>query len=201
MHHNERTLATYETTVPRYIDGSPNAVSGPVKDWVDMALTLVPENAHILEVGTALGYDADYMEARGYQVDRTDATRAFVDLQRERGHDVQLLNLLTADNLGGPYDMVHANAVLLHFTPEELAGVLDKIALALCGGGILTATLKRGRGAAWSTEKLDQDRYFQYWEADDIRALLEQKDFHIISPPDLNDQKWLRLIARKGTVK
>lgn len=198
MNHNGQTLDAYNANVQKFIDGSPAATCGPVKDWVDTALALLPKHAHILEVGTALGHDADYMEARGYRVDRTDAAQAFVNLQRARGHSTRLLNLLTVDDLGGPYDMVHANAVLLHFTPEETAAILDKIALALCADGLLTVTVKRGVGAAWSTEKLDQNRYFQYWEADDLRELLTSKHLSTISPSDLNDKKWLRIIARKG---
>ena len=90
---NDETLAVYETSVQKYIDGTPSVVDGHVKTWIDETLALVPQNARILEIGTATGRDADYIEAQGYYVERTDATKAFVALQREQGHEARELNV------------------------------------------------------------------------------------------------------------
>ena len=93
--------------------------------------------------------------------------------QRERGLDPVEIDVLT-DDLGGPWAAVVASAVLLHLTPGELAGVLDRLLAAVEPGGLLAATLKEGDGFGWSDHKLGLPRYFTYWRADPLRALLEQ---------------------------
>ena len=117
---NKKTLQSYEAHVTEYIAGTPQAVDGHVQDWIDRSLSYISAGSTILEIGSAFGRDADYIESHGYRVERTDATKSFVEFLRKHGHDAKVLNALT-DELGGPYDMALANAVLLHFTPDEAA--------------------------------------------------------------------------------
>jgi hypothetical protein len=37
--------------------------------------------------------------------------------------------------------------------------------------------LKRGRGEAWSTEKIGAPRYFCYWEPEDLTPVLREAGF------------------------
>lgn len=196
MNENDQTLAAYEQNVQKYVDGTPAVVDGCMKIWIDRTLKLVPKDGNILEIGTATGRDADYIEAQGYTVKRTDAAQAFVDLQREYGHKASLLNAIT-DELSGPYDLLFADAVLLHLTEAQVTSVLHKAHTALKSRGILAFTVKTGEGEAWLRHKLDADRYFKYWQANELRLTLEQNHFKIVELRVTEDNKWLHVIARK----
>ena len=52
-------------------------------------------------------------------VRRTDITQAFIEVQRDRGKQVDRLDAIN-DDLGGPYDAVVALHVLQHVEPDDL---------------------------------------------------------------------------------
>lgn len=110
---------------------------------------------------------------------RTDATLAFVELLRHDGHPADVLNVLT-DDLGGPYAGVLADAVFLHFTPEQLRGVLLRVRESLSPGGLLAFSVKIGDGTEWSDHKLGAPRFFQYWQEGPLRALLADCGYDVL---------------------
>ena len=196
---NEQTIQSYEEHIKEYIDGTPQAVEGVVKEWLDEAIMGLPKNAHILELGSAFGRDAAYLHDLGYNVECTDATQAFVDLLNKKGFKARRLNAIT-DDLGGPYDFVLANAVLLHFTREETKQVLQKVFEALRPGGTFAFTLKQGEGEKWSEDKLGAPRYFCFWTKEQIRQLIEAAGFtnvRVSGDKTTANATWLQIIVRK----
>ena len=197
---NKRTLLAYENHIIDYIDGTPQEVTGDVKAWIDESLKDLPNTARILEVGSALGRDADYIEAQGYEVDRSDATVGFVEYLKQQGHDVKVLNIIEGE-IDEQYDLIIANAVLLHFTREETATVIKKICESLNSGGIFSFSIKHGEGEEWSEAKLSAPRYFCYWDKDLIGEVLKHAGFGEISyvsgSADQSNAKWIHIIAKK----
>lgn len=168
---NRKTLVTYEKNIQAYIDGTPHVVMGDVKDWLDKIVEGFSKDAAILELGSGFGKDAAYLEKLGYKVYCSDAAEGFVKLLQKKRFKAKLINAIT-DELGGPYDLVFANVVFLHFTTQEFKTVLNKIAGSLKPNGVLSFSLKRGEGSEWSNEKVNGPRYFQYWTKDGILTLL-----------------------------
>ena len=78
------TLKTYEDGTQKYIDDTRSEVIGEFKTHIDNALAKINKNANILEIGTATGRDADYIESKGYTVTRTDIVEGFLDYQRQQ---------------------------------------------------------------------------------------------------------------------
>ncbi|RWZ78827.1 MAG: class I SAM-dependent methyltransferase [Candidatus Microsaccharimonas sossegonensis] len=197
---NERTLNSYEAHVQEYVDGTPQEVSGGVKDWIDRTLEGLPHEARIIEVGSAFGRDAQYIEAQGYKVDRTDATHGFVELLQSKGYQARDFNLIT-DSFNEQYDVVFADAVLLHFTREELELSVDKVRQALLPNGRFAFSLKQGEGERWSEDKLGAPRFFCYWTDEQITETLERVGFSDIaittSEFGNNNPKWLHIVASK----
>jgi SAM-dependent methyltransferase len=191
------TIATYSSETARYI-----ATCGPpshgICDYLDSLAAHVP-GGHILELGTGPGWDSDYLEAKGLTVDRTDATPQFVERLRALGHDARILDARSAD-YGGPYDGVLADAVLLHLTRPQLEHALGAARRATRDGGILAITLKEGDGEAWSTAKLGRPRYFTYWRAEEITAVLERTKWQAIAIDHFSGrvEPWLFVLARAG---
>jgi SAM-dependent methyltransferase len=194
---NDKTVQSYDTHIQEYIDGTPQIVEGFVKEWIDTALTDLPKDAKILELGSAFGRDATYIESKGYKVRRTDVTPGFVNLLQSQGHQASILNAIT-DDLGGPCDLVFADAVLLHFTREEAQVVINKAFEALSANGRFAFSVKQGDGESWSEDKLGAPRYFCYWTKDTIEPLVRQAGFTNIRISDEHkgsNAMWLHIIA------
>ncbi len=194
---NERTLKSYNNHLQEYIDGTPHEVESDasIKAWIDKALSMLPENGVILEIGSGFGRDADYIEQAGFKVVRTEAAHSFVDYLNKNKKGAIELNVIT-DEIEGEYDMVFANAVLLHLTPDELEIALGKIHNAINGAGILAFSMKRGKGSEWSDAKLGAPRFFQYWELKPLAQVLKKSDFNISWFSGETDEKWLHIIAK-----
>ena len=194
-HHNNCTLEAYQSGIEAYVNGTPSEVTGAVKTWIDTTLSLLPAQPRIIEIGSAFGRDALYMESQGYHVERTDATKGFVDLLEHKGYSARLFNILT-DSFTSTYDLVYANAVFLHFTPEELHQVFDKIYCALSTGGYLSFSVKQGIGEEWTSVKVGNPRYFCYWQADALQTLLEAHDFILVETASIDN--FIYMIAKKA---
>lgn len=188
------TLTTYEASVQEYVDGTATDVTGVTKTWIDKTLSLLPQEARILEVGSAFGRDAHYIESKGYRLERTDATQGFVDLLKNRGYTARLLNILT-DPIEGSYDLLFANAVFLHFRIEELEIVIKKIHQALNSEGLLSFSVKHGEGEEWSSSKVGRPRFFHYWQKDSIITFLKNHGFEVLELSE--DQIFTYIIAKK----
>jgi SAM-dependent methyltransferase len=195
---NDKTLKAYNDHIDQYIASMATTGYSDLMIWLDEALALLPPGGLVLEIGTGTGREADYIESRGFKISRSDAASAFVDLLRKQGHEARLINALT-DDFGGSYDMVIANAVLLHFTPEEARLVLKKALDSLRPGGIFAFTVKEGHGSEWSDAKIDAPRYFHYWQRPALETLVNDSGFTIVNiiPGTSRSAKWLQIIAKK----
>lgn len=194
---NKRTLETYNKGVQQYIDNTPQTVDGHVKEWLDALFEGVQSDARILEIGSAFGRDAEYIESLGYSVRRTDASSGFIDYLRENGEAAEMLNVLTDMIDEESYDVIFADAVFLHFTKEEFISALKNVHSALLPGGRLGLTLKNGDGEEITREKMNADRYFKYWREPELASTLAEAAFKSISINEAIDGKWLHLIAEK----
>jgi SAM-dependent methyltransferase len=197
---NQKTVESYEHGVNQYIQNSPNRRSGPVEDWIDKSLEGLAKEARILEFGSAYGRDAGYMESKGFYVEKTDVTQGFVDILKQKDPKARLLNAIT-DDIPGTYELIIANAVLLHFTTEETVHVTEKVLRALQPGGRFALTLKQGDGEGWLENKGMGPRYFNYWQRDDIVELLSKLGFIDINAwvdeSDSANATWIMVIAEK----
>jgi len=199
QNNNTLTLQSYQNKTQAYIDGTP-AADDVLKVWIDECLELLPKNAKIFEIGSGFGRDAEYITQKGFDIECSDAVPNFVSLLRTKGYTARTLNVLT-DDIDGSYDMVFADAVLLHFTPEEAAIATKKIHAALTDDGIFALRVKRGDGPTWTDAKLGEPRYFYLWQPEDLRQLLHSCGFEWLgfseNHTSHNNADWIGVIARK----
>lgn len=173
---NSETLRSYEARVAEYVEGTASEVAGEGKVWIDAILAGLPVEALIVELGSAFGRDAAYIASKGFDVECTDAVEGFVAKLHSRGFRARHFNLLS-DEFDRGYDLIFANAVLLHFNRSEFAFVLKKLIGSLNSGGRCAFSLKRGKGEAWSEAKIGAPRYFCYWERDELQPILRDAGF------------------------
>lgn len=184
--------------VETYIKHAPTEVSGISKQWIDAFLALLPKHSKILDIGSGTGRDADYMEEKGFYVTRTDKEPGFVEFQKTKGKKVFLQDVLH-DKIGAPesYDAIFANAVLLHFTEDELETIFKKIAACLPKGGFFAFSLKQGDNATLPAPA-EGVPYFRYWEMPDIEKLCEKHSFRMRFSQLDEATQWFYMIWEKG---
>lgn len=190
------TLLAYERGAALYTERTPDRRNS----LVGRLINLVPRGASVLELGSGPGRDAQALEEAGLIVRRTDGASSFVDALRAAGHNASILDV-RADDYGGPYDAIFANAVLLHLRRIEMASVLSIAIEALKPGGTLAASLKKGDGEKWSDDKLDDARFFTYWREADLERLLRHGGWNSadVSESTLphSPERWITLVAQK----
>jgi SAM-dependent methyltransferase len=178
---------------------TPKVVVDDVKAWIDRSLDQIAKEGTILELGSGFGRDANFIESNGFKVIRSEAVHGVVDFMQRNGQNAKLLNAIT-DDLGGPYDMVFADAVLLHFTRADTEQVLKKICNALKTKGILSFRLKQGDGSGWEGGSFGSPRFFQYWQPNELEDLLGKTGFIVPSLDEghskFNKFNWLQVVAR-----
>ncbi len=193
---NQLTLADYERGVGDYVAtlaGTPSA--GP--DALARLASAANAGARVLEIGSGPGWDADALEALGIEVDRTDASVAFCDFQRQRGKRCERLDLLS-DPVGGPYDGAMMLCVLQHFERSQLAQALETLARALRTGAPLLLMYPEGEG-----DRCEQGAKGEYrvvlWNARAFDARLAAAGFAIAWDQSIEGRggRWRRVLARQ----
>lgn len=190
---SERTIQSYESFAAQYATLVSPQPPHPVGAALRKLAEQLPRPAVVLEVGSGPGRDADYLESLGLVVRRTDATQAFLDMQKARGKTGARLNVLT-DDLGGPYDAVLANCVLIHIDREHTPGVLQKIAGALLPGGCFLSSVRIGTGetrGAYHMTYWRRPGFTEYLSKAGLRATWTNR--HVDSGGDA----WLTVLARR----
>ncbi len=185
-----RTIAAYETYAPTYT----SLVNATPSEFDAAALRrFATVDMEVLEIGSGPGYDADFVEGLGARVQRTDATRAFLNIQEARGKRCRLLNVIT-DDLGGPYDGVLALCVLIHVGKDQIDGVLRKIAKAIRPGGAFLVSMRDGDGETLG------EYHTVYWRRDDFAARVIAAGFQLewdAFNRDRSNEDWSVFLARK----
>ncbi len=173
-----------------------------LKKVLDAAVNSLEPTVSVLEIGSAFGRDAAYLQNLGYRVECTDVTPAFVDYLNSHGFEAKIFNAIT-DEIFGDYDLVLTFAVLLHFTPQEFSMVLHKVCAALRSGGRFVFSLKQGDGEKWTSQKLGAPRYFCFWQEERVFAELKKAGFASTGACDClhsvssSGDSWLSFVARK----
>jgi len=178
---NDATLKIYARTVDEYIANTPSVYDErhkPLIRWIDSFIEHIPEGGKVLEIGSATNRDATYMRSKGVNVICSDAVEEFVDNLKASGEDAITFNPLK-DEIDGQYDAFFANAVLPHFTPEDLELCLTKIYNVLGDKGSFAFGLKQGKGKIWILEKISKERYICYWQPKDLYKLIKSIGFGI----------------------
>ncbi|MCR6475755.1 class I SAM-dependent methyltransferase [Variovorax sp. ZS18.2.2] len=190
---NDEAIRSYESSAEAYarqIDPHPPAEREAALRRLAAA---VQPGAAVLEVGSGTGRDADFLETLGLKVRRTDATRAFLELQMQRGKRAELLNILT-DDFGGPCDAVLALCVLLHVERDLTDRVLHKVAGALRPGGAFLVSVRDETGAAGDRRNLT------FWDRAGFAARLEAAGLRVDwddRHTDEDGDTWLTFLAGK----
>lgn len=153
---NRATVASYDAWAVNYAAETDHPPTPDHVEALDRLVASVGPGGQVLEVASGPGWDADRLEAMGLRVRRTDLSDGFIALQRERGREIDRLDLI-ADDLGGPWDGLVALYVIQHVGRELVDGVIGRVAGALRPGGTLLMSFQEGKGER--TTQADEGPY------------------------------------------
>ena len=119
--------------VPYYEETVDFSMEGQLERFIE----LLPESADVLDLGCGSGRDTVFLEEEGCVVTAMDGSEKMCELASiHAGKEV--LHLKVEDmEFDDVFHGIWACAVLGHFTPDEVKGVMDKILKALKDDGIL----------------------------------------------------------------
>jgi len=198
-----KTLAAYEAHALEYVKQYPYHEADFSESWIEKSLRGVAKDAEILEIGSGVGVTAKFIESLGYKIQVSDAAKSFVKYLRENGFpNARQFNLIT-DEFWQNFDYILADAVLLHFTKDEVREVLKKVYDALNPGGIFEFSFMLGEGERWQN-RLGAERYFKDWQINEVQEILDDVDFDakIEISGNYNDKnserRWICVTVQKG---
>jgi SAM-dependent methyltransferase len=197
-HTNETTIDCYDRDAVHY---SCRFLGLNTKNLCDKFLALLPDKAHILDLGCGPARDTKYFVDKGYKVTALDASKELVKIGREyTGHPI--LHMKFEDmNFRQEFDGIWSMASLLHLSREALIKVFENnLITALKPQGILYACFIEGEA-----ERIKDGRYFHDYTQDNLKSILEQlNSFKILdiwtqedSAQDRKGRSWVHFIVEK----
>lgn len=190
------TLDTYEKGLSQYIEKTPSIVTGEYKNFLDSLTNYISTKDKIFEIGSGLGRDAKYLISLGYSVQTSDIASSFLEHLRNNSFSPIYFDALSTD-VGVEYDAILALAVFLHFSDKEFRLALNNVRTHLKLGGYFAIRMKRGEGEELTDARMGAVRYFKYWQPKELKDMLIQHGFKIISETNTSDGAWLQYITQK----
>ena len=196
---NAVTIASYNKYAQEYIDKDTNDNDRRAAYWpgVENFLNVLDPGTKIFEIGSAMGRHANIMEGMGFAVDRSDATRAFVEYLCAQGQNAQHYDVLVAA-VPCKYDAIYAHAVLLHFSLVDFRKALSNIHASLNNQGIFCFSMKLGDFEGWREKGLSGKRYFKYWTVTDLKRELAQANYKILNIFTTPEADFVFITAQKN---
>lgn len=192
-----QTNAYYQGNAQVYCDDTiafnTDELYGPFVD-------LLPQGAHILDLGCGSGRDSKAFLDRGYNVTAVDGN-AEVAAYAERaiGHPVAVTTFQEL-SYTNKFDGVWASASLLHCPRAQINDVLSRIVLALKSDGIAYLSFKWGENESFD----DRGRYFNNYTLVSLQALIDEiPNFSVIDlwtetkPLRDGEQQWVNILLKK----
>ena len=214
---NAKTLAVYEQATKIYLENNVKHDNlDPAKaqlkrarldEFIKQSFAPLPAHARIFEIGSADGDNAEYLKSLGYDVTASDVATDFLATLEDRGLQPVKFNVLT-DEFPGQYHGIFCWRVFVHFTPDDVLATLKKTYAALEPGGRFVFNMINREVKEVDQEWVDfpgvyemgVDRYFNYFRADDVRAMIAQTDYRIVDQHFdgiSQDNKWLVYVLEK----
>ena len=214
---NAKTVAIYQKAASKYLDNSEvhtqlDAIKAEKKkkvlqDYLRTCFESIPEGGKILEIGSADGENARYLESLGFQVVPSDIADDFLQVMREKGLNPITFNLLE-DDFPERYHGILCWRVFVHFTEEDAQRAIKKIHDALEDNGIFVFNVINREAKSVDQEWVDfpgeyhmgVDRFFHYYTKEKLDEFIQQSDYDVMDfhkEGGEEHNKWLVYSIRK----
>jgi SAM-dependent methyltransferase len=182
-------------------------------DWwlegTNTFISLVGENAAVLDVGCGGGTKSRYLAGHNIHVTGIDFSQGMIDIAQQEVPKATFhtLDLFDADELNDAFNGVFVQAVLLHVPKARAGEAVSGLSNKLKAGGYLYVAVKERRENSPDEEvKTENDygypyeRFFSYYTADEVRSLLEATGMDIVyeNTAASGRTRWIQVIGKKA---
>ena len=197
---NDKTLEYYNLHAESFV------VDTVAVDFFQMQrvfLSMLNQDAHILDFGCGSGRDTRYFLSKGYKVDAIDGSSELCRIAGEYT-GIRVRQMLFEElREQEKYDGIWACASILHVPKMNLPDILQKMCNALKMNGIIYTSFKYG-----DFEGFRNERYFSDFTEEsfcevikNIRELTIEKIWITDDVRDgRKDEKWLNIILHKDKI-
>ena len=198
---NSKTIIAYDKNPQFYADKFDSY--GVRFEDIDRAITLNESGSdRVLELGCGNGKDAKYIISRVSisNYEGIDASQNLIKFAREKvSHGTFLVkDMRDLEVSPETYGIIFSFASMLHVNHEEMEKLLLKCHKWLKIGGILFISTKYGEYREEKTNNLGDDKYYYFYQPEDIEKLCPYKFFVVYkNVQDIRGQSWFEIALRK----
>jgi len=130
----------------------------------------------ILDLGCGSGDHSDYFANQGLNVTCIDISDEMIKLCKEKNLNAFVMDIENIEFQDNSFDGIWTVTSLLHIPKSKLSAVIDKLHKLIRDKGILYVCVKEGKGEGMIKDKeLETQRFFSFWEKDELLKLFEKK--------------------------
>ena len=132
---NKKTLEAYQKVAKNYLESTKlanstykeNAIRAKkeLQDFIKETFNEIPKGSKVLEVGSADGENAKYIQELGFDVTPSDVADDFLNAIKENGLNPIKFNILT-DDFKDNYYAIFCWRVFVHFTKKDSLNALKR---------------------------------------------------------------------------
>jgi len=170
---DDQTIQTYDAKAADY---AARFAGGAPSTSLNRFMALLPERAHVLDLGCGPGNASFHLREAGFTPDPVDASAAMVEIARETFGLEARQARFDAPFRADTYHGVWANFSLLHAARADFPGHLAALNRALLPGGVFHLGMKTGEGERRDT----LGRFYTFYEIEDLRRYLAAAGFDVL---------------------
>jgi SAM-dependent methyltransferase len=203
MTETQITSATYDQIAAYYAAHSPGATPETLAKMRERFAALLASGARVLDVGCGPGWEAGRLRALGLRAYGLDRSRGMLAEARALSVPLLLGDMRALPLPDGALDGLWVCASFLHIPKRDGPAVLHEFRRALRPGGALYIGVKEGDGERWIEHSAGRQRFFVFYQAAELDALLAAHGFTMVEGWLGADslgraERWINRIATAG---
>jgi ubiquinone/menaquinone biosynthesis C-methylase UbiE len=200
MSETSQTSATYDQIAAEYAARSLGAsVETLERMRVSFAARLAP-GALVLDTGCGPGWDTVRLRDLGFHACGLDRSRGMLAQALGRGVPLVQGDMRALPAREGALDGLWVSASFLHIPKRDAPAVLAEFGRVLRPGGVIYVGVKQGLGERWVATETGHERFFAFYQEDELDRLLAAHGFTIVEgwvEPDSRGrlEDWINRLA------
>ncbi len=198
-HFLRETIKTYDTVAPQYVERHKHTGWwDKLNPNINRLQKYLASGSSVLDLGCGPGVDSFKLRAAGYRVTGADLSWGMLcQAKLYAGNSLFQVDMRDLAVARQSFDAVWMQASMLHLTRQDAPKALAEIQRVLRANGLVCLSVKQGDGEGYQHNL--GERYFTYYQPDEIQTLVEQAGFTVLErwQDQYPETVWIALIARR----
>jgi ubiquinone/menaquinone biosynthesis C-methylase UbiE len=201
-----KNIASYDEIVDEYFENTKKLIKHEMP-YRKKFMAYLKKKDNILDVACGFGRDAKIFSEKGFKVIGADLSKKMLEKARKVAPKAKfkVMDFLKLDFKSESFEGIWFNAALLSVPKKTAKKVLCDLNRILKPSGIIFVSVKEGKGEEMKNDhRYGVEKYFAYFENEEIENMLEQSGFEIIwfekacSDSSYYTHPWLNYLCKKN---